>query len=247
MNVLAVIPARAGSRGVPHKNIRLCAGRPLLEWSIEAARAAAHVSRVVVSTDSEAYANIARLAGADVVIRPAALATDTASTDGALSHAMRAVGAPLPDLVVTLQPTVPVRAPGLVDACIRRLLETGADSLLTAYPLHFVWWPAGDSEWAENLTWRTNCQPTRGRPMRQDMKRLETYWHEDGSVYVTRAHLLAGESEPPRRLGGAIQVYATERTVDIDTEADFRVAEAMLWRPPMLTTGRAVEELEARR
>ena len=228
MNVLAVIPARAGSRGVPGKNVRPCVDRPLLAWSIQAAKEANLVTQTVVSSDSEEILAVARRYGAETLLRPAELATDTAATDPVLAHAVRAV-TERPDLVVLLQPTVPLRRPGLVDECIQRLLDTDADSLFTARAMPYCWWREDEGGWAENAVWRTN-NPRRFR--RQDLPPVELFWDEDGSVYVSRTFLLVSEhpgiQTPPHRIGGRVQVYPNERTVDVDTEADFAMAEALL-------------------
>lgn len=226
MRVMAAIPARGGSKGLPGKNLLPCAGKPLLAWSVEAGLAARLVDRVVVSSDSAEILATAATFGAKTLMRPAFLATDTAATDAVLAHALRAESE-RPDLVVLLQPTVPVRAPGLVDACIRRLLEAGADSLLTAYPLHFVWWRENtDASRAADgdPRWRSQCPR---RPRRQDMEARELMFHEDGSVYVTRADLL---ERTGRRLGGRIELFETERTVDVDAGEDLALADAMLKR-----------------
>lgn len=238
MNVLVVIPARGGSKGVPRKNMRFAAGRTLLDWSIRAANESRWVfqtcgeSRPVVSTDDHEIAWRAQEEGEAVALmRPAELATDEALTDPVLVHALKAVQAeraPI-DVVVLLQPTVPVRRHGLVDECIEVMRNTGADSVLTAYPLHFAWWRETPAYPYNTRTghpapeaWRSQCQR---RPRRQDMEARELMYHEDGSVYVTRADYLL---EHGARIGGRIEVVETERTVDIDTERDLLVADAML-------------------
>lgn len=225
--MLAVIPARGGSRGLPRKNLRLCAGRPLIQWSIIAARDSRLITDIVLSSDDPAILAAAAETGVATVIRPAELATDTATTDAVLMHTLTKVERP--DLVVLLQPTVPVRAPGLIDGCIRRLVQTGADSLLTASPLHFVWWAENpDPERAADgkPAWRSQCPR---RPRRQDMTARELMYHEDGSVYVTRTELL---ERTGARLGGHVEVYETARTVDVDDAADLATAEAMLEATP---------------
>jgi CMP-N,N'-diacetyllegionaminic acid synthase len=218
VKVLALIPARGGSRGVPGKNLRPLGGRPLLGWSILAAKAARQVDRVVVSSEAPGILDTAAEYGVEAIARPAELATDTALTDPVIVHAVEAlfVGGYLPDLVVLLQPTVPFRAPGLVDACIDRLIASGADSLLTGYPLHFVWRQSLQGEW-RTLT------PNRCR--RQDQHAAERLFHEDGSVYVTRTAALMAHRA---RVCGRVELFETARSIDIDTEADFRAAEAQL-------------------
>jgi CMP-N,N'-diacetyllegionaminic acid synthase len=221
VRVLALIPARGGSRGVPGKNLRPLGGRPLLAWSIEAAQPpTCQVDRVVVSSDSQEILDVAARYGAEPLERPAELATDEALTDPVIVHAVEAlfVEGYLPDLVVLLQPTVPFRAPGLVDACIDRLLASGADSLLTGYPLHFVW-RRNDQVW---LPWQT-LTPNRCR--RQDQDAAERFFHEDGAVYVTRTAALMAHRA---RVCGRVELFETARSIDIDTEEDFRAAEARL-------------------
>lgn len=229
MNVLAIVPARAGSRGLPGKNVRSCGGQPLLVWSIAAARAACGVDRVVVSTDSHEYARIAEKAGAEIVMRPPELATDEATTDAVLVHVVDAYASNgyAPHLVVTLQPTVPVRPLGLIDEAITRLIDTEADSLLTVRRLHFVWWREETREYTDKTSrdtpyWRSQCPR---RPRRQDMHGRELMFEEDGSVYVTRAEVLLGTGA---RLAGRVEVLETPRTVDIDTEDDLLLADALL-------------------
>lgn len=230
MKVLAVIPARGGSKGVPRKNLRMVGGRPLIAWSIEAALEARLVDAVVVSSDDPEILEVARYCGAKTLERPAELATDEAATDPVLVHVVRDFRTwwwwyQRPELAVLLQPTVPVRRAGLVDDCIRHLVETHADSLLTGYPLHFCWWREDEYSTGagpDPVRWRSQCPR---RPRRQDMTSRELMWHEDGSVYVTRTELLMGTGA---RLGGRMEVFETEKTVDIDDDRDLAVAEALL-------------------
>jgi len=113
MTIVAIIPARGGSKGVPRKNSRNMNGKPLVAWSIEQALAVPEVSRVIVSTDSENIAEIARQAGAEVPgLRPAHLAQDDTPTEPVLIHAIKTwCGDDIPGLVMLLQPTSPLRLP----------------------------------------------------------------------------------------------------------------------------------------
>jgi CMP-N,N'-diacetyllegionaminic acid synthase len=232
VNVCAIIPARGGSKGVPRKNIRHCAGKPLFAWSVEAARASRFVREsglIVVSSEDPEILTATRMLGPDIIAqpRPAELATDEAPTDPVLAYVLKNIQF-RPDLVVLLQPTVPVRRPGLVDDCIQRLFDTDADCCFTGRALSYVWWREDRGSWAEEAEWHTN-NPQRQR--RQDLDPRSLEWEEDGSVYVCRRELLvewAGSSKPPRRIAGRVQVLPNERTVDVDTEADFAQAEALL-------------------
>lgn len=117
--VLAVIPARGGSKRVPRKNIRLFRGEPLIAWTIYAAMDSKYVDKVVVSTEDAEIAHVARLLGAEVIDRPAELATDTATSEDVLRHALTVKEGFA--WVVLLQPTSPLRTSKDIDACIDQL------------------------------------------------------------------------------------------------------------------------------
>lgn len=125
-DVVALIPARSGSKGVPDKNIRDLGNRPLLAWSIAAAVRSLKIDRVIVSTDSTEYARIADLFGAEVpFLRPSNLATDEAHDIGFITHALDwfAGRGEEPKLIVHLRPTTPYRSPEVIDASVVRFIE----------------------------------------------------------------------------------------------------------------------------
>lgn len=200
--VLAVIPARGGSKGIPGKNIKRIAGKPLLAWTIEHALAAKSVDRVVVSTEDPRIAAVARKWGAEVLDRPKALASDKADTLPVLQHALRACPA---DVLVVLQCTSPIRSKGLIDRCIAKFLKTKADSLGTV------------------LSDR-NYEYGAVMPRRQEIKpRLL----DNGNVYVNRADLILKKGD---RHGKRFTTLTTSReeSVEIDDEYDFWLAERIL-------------------
>ena len=125
MDILGLIPARGGSKGVPRKNLAPVGGKPLLAWTVEAARSASELTRVVVSTDDD---EIAAAAGIGVLRRPAELAADDTPMLDVVRHAVAELS---PDVVVLLQPTSPLRRPEHVDAAVRLLLESGADAVVS--------------------------------------------------------------------------------------------------------------------
>ncbi|MDQ8704191.1 N-acylneuraminate cytidylyltransferase [Streptomyces sp. LHD-70] len=146
--VLAVIPARGGSKGVPAKNLAPVAGVPLVARAVRECRAARHVTDVVVSTDDKAIAAVAREAGAEVVLRPAAIAGDTATSEAAVLHAMDAHealhGSPV-DVVLLVQCTSPFLTREDVDGVAAAVAEQGAETALTVAPFHgFVWRDSAD-------------------------------------------------------------------------------------------------------
>jgi N-acylneuraminate cytidylyltransferase len=197
--IVAVIPARGGSKGIPRKNLVLVGGVPLLVHSVRHARASRHVDVVVVSTDDDEIAAVAHAHGADVVRRPAELASDEATSEVALSHALAGVraraGADI-ELVVFLQATSPVRQPDDLDGAIELLREQGADSLFSACPQRGFVWGASDG------AMRSLTYDFRERRRRQDLG--HEHWEENGSFYVFRPWVL---DELGNRLGGTVTMW----------------------------------------
>ena len=139
--VLGLVPARGGSKGVPGKNIRLLAGRPLLEYTAQAARGAGVVDRLVLSTDAPEIASIGERVGLDVpFMRPAALAQDDTPMLPVVEHALAYLGGHgwRPDIVVLLQPTSPLRRSEHIRSAVELLRSSGADSVVSvvALPRH---------------------------------------------------------------------------------------------------------------
>ena len=199
--ILGIIPARGGSKGIPRKNIRLLAGKPLLAWSIEAAQASKRLDRTVVSTEDPEIAAAAKRYGAEVIDRPAALASDETLTLPVLQHALEKIQA---DTVVLLQPTSPVREAGLVDLCIERFLQSGADSLATGY-------------------W---CKAQEYGTVEARRQEIPGFFVDDGNLYVMKAELLRRGD----RYGKKIErvVLSREQNLDLDDEFDFKMAEQIL-------------------
>jgi CMP-N,N'-diacetyllegionaminic acid synthase len=223
--IVAIIPARGGSKGVPRKNVRDVAGRPLLSWSVADALESALVGAVYVSTDDEEIKAVARAAGALVIDRPTSLATDTASSEDALLHALNVVAEDRggdPRLIVFLQATCPVRSGADIDSAIALLEKHGADSLLSVSPSHdFLWREQDGLAKSVNYDWRR-------RPRRQEM--MPSY-KENGSLYVFKPWVLR---QGHNRLGGLIVLFKmTEATaIDIDSEVDLAMADAWLRKHP---------------
>jgi len=219
--VVAVIPARGGSKGVPRKNIRVLAGRPLIAHSIQAARQSKHVSRVIVSTEDAEISRIAREWGAEVVPRPLELASDTASSESALLHVLDYLSREehyTPDVVVFLQATSPLRQPGDIDRAVEVLYRKEADSVFSVRRSHdFYWRKDGETLTPVNYDYRR-------RPRRQE---LGEEYMENGSIFVVRTELLR---ETGNRLGGRIAVYEMGEweSFQIDTERDVVLLEQLM-------------------
>ena len=228
MRVLGLVPARGGSKGVPRKNIRELCGKPLLQYTAEAALAARRLSEVVLSTDDAEIAEVGRRCGLRVpFMRPPELAADEAPTLPVIQHALRWMeaeeGARF-DAVCLLQPTNPLRQAAEIDACIELLEQRDADSVVTVLPVpaefnpHWVYF--GDAEGRLRLSTGEESPI----PRRQA---LPAAFHRDGSIYVTRRDvLLEGNSLYGRRVVG--HLADPRRSVNIDTPADWLRAEELL-------------------
>ncbi|MGA4840003.1 cytidylyltransferase domain-containing protein [Streptomyces sp. G45] len=256
--VLAVIPARGGSKGVPAKNLAPVGGVPLVARAVRACTAAALVTDVVVSTDDTVIAETARAAGAEVVLRPAAIAGDTATSEAAVLHAMDAHealhGAPV-DVVLLVQCTSPFITREDVDGIVEAIVTGGADTAHTVAPFHgFVWRDAGDEPpaidaeraavegGATAVVTETTTSGGYGvnhdksfRPRRQDRPQdlLET-----GAVYGMDA---AGFRAHKHRFFGHTELVRTDpaRVLEIDDPHDLARARALA---PLFDADRAVAE-----
>lgn len=222
-SIMALIPARGGSKGIPGKNIKEFNGRPLISYTIAAARASKYVDAVIVTTDSKQIAEIAERYGAEVpFLRPPELAQDTSKTIDAVVHArdaMAALGRPHA-IVVLLQPTSPLRRAEEIDAAIETFFSHGELGL------------ASVSEVSENpvLTRRIDQSgvmhpilPILSTVRRQDMPR---FWHVDGAVYINRASDLTPETS--LNDNPIAFVMPKLRASDIDNIEDFLRAEEIL-------------------
>ena len=218
MNV-AFIPARGGSRGIPGKNLALLGGVPLLAHTVRQARAAAGIDRIVCSTDDEQIKEAAKRLGCEIVSRPAALATDMASTEDAMRHFLQEDGGLQDsDVIVLLQVTSPFRGQGAIDAALRRFDEARADSLVSVVATHRFRWHVSEG-WAV----AEDYAPAQ-RPRRQD---LANRYVENGSIYVTRVGALLAEGH---RLAGSTVAFVMpeDAALEIDSPWDLDNARA-LW------------------
>ncbi|MET9415970.1 acylneuraminate cytidylyltransferase [Streptomyces klenkii] len=221
--VLAVIPARGGSKGVPAKNLAPIGGVPLVARAVRECRAARLVTDVVVSTDDPGIAATARGAGAVVVQRPAALSGDTATSEAAVLHAMDAYEATHGTEVGTVllvQCTSPFLTSGDVDGVAEAVVEGGADSALTVAPFHgFVWRAEGEEDRGAH---GVNHEKSH-RPRRQDRPQdlLET-----GAAYAMRAD---GFRAARHRFFGRTELVRTEaaRVLEVDDPHDLARARAL--------------------
>jgi CMP-N,N'-diacetyllegionaminic acid synthase len=219
--VLALIPARGGSKGLPGKNIAPVAGRPLLAWTVDAARASSYVDRVVLSSDDDAIIAAALGCGCEAPFRrPAELATDTASSMDVVLHALDQL--PRHDLVVLLQPTSPLRTAADIDAALERCVAQSAPacvSVVEADQSPYWMYLLGNEGYLRPLI-ETKSSFTR----RQDLSPVYTL---NGAVYVAECAWLR-RTRTFLHEATVAHVMPRDRSLDIDTPQDLLAFKAAI-------------------
>jgi CMP-N-acetylneuraminic acid synthetase len=228
-SVLALIPARAGSKGVPGKNTRALAGKPLLHYSCRCALESDQVTRTIVSTDCEQIAATARSGGAETpFLRPPELARDDSPTHDVIVHTLQWLecheGA-IPDVVVLLQPTAPLRHSSDVDAALERLLASDADSVVSVCPVEAHFHP----EWQFTVQGDTlqtySGIPVGNIPPRRQL--LEPTYVRNGAIYAFRTDSFFAKKSIYGDRCLAFEM-PRDRSVNIDTLSDWKSAEIYL-------------------
>lgn len=225
--VLAVIPARSGSKSVPHKNIRMTAGRPMLAWSVAHAQASELVDRIVLSTDSEEYAQIGREYGAETpFLRPACYATDTATDLEVFTHCLEWLKEQEgyeTDIVVQLRPTYPIRDPRDIDRMVELLLEhPEVDSVRSIAPAKEIAYKMWRREADGSLSPLLTDIPEAYNMPRQELPQI---FYQNACIDVTRGSVIM---EKHSMTGKRILGYEMGHNYDIDTEAEWMAACACL-------------------
>jgi CMP-N,N'-diacetyllegionaminic acid synthase len=218
--VLAVIPGRGGSKGVPRKNLREVGGRPLIGWAWDAARGAPSLDRVILSSEDPAIIEVGHRLGMEApYVRDVALAGDTTPTIDVLLDALDRL--PGYEWVVLLQPTSPLRTAADIEGCIARCLETGAPACVS------VTRARENPYWMCTLTADGRLQPLLAHALITRRQDLPAAYRLNGAVYVARAGFLRERRNflQPETVAYEMPV---ERSLDIDTEADFLQLQTIL-------------------
>tara|TARA_B110000438_G_scaffold299009_1_gene348332 strand:- start:410 stop:1087 length:678 start_codon:yes stop_codon:yes gene_type:complete len=219
MNIIAIIPARGGSKGLPRKNMLPFNGKPLVVHSINYANACSLVNTVYVSTDDDEIASISLHSGASIIQRPLELSGDTATTESAIEHVLSILKVK-PDIIILLQATSPFRPKNSLKEALGKFINNDFDSLLSISPTHRFFWSVDGND---------NIYPKYdylNRPRRQDFKKRDIQFVENGSLYIfTYAHFTSVKN----RLGGKIGYieFDEQYSHEIDTELDFKFLEAL--------------------
>lgn len=232
-DIIAIIPARGGSKGVLRKNLRHICGRPMIEYTMAAAAQSRWLSRTVVSTEDEEVASLCREAGFDVLLRPDELAQDDTPMIAVIRNVLAQVSKQqdsLPEAAVLLQPTSPLRQSSHIDAAIALFLAEKPDSVVSVTEVPHQYHPHFQFCIEEDLELRLH----RGRPLsdlptrRQD---LSTTFRPNGAVYVFRSDLVFDRNTI---YGERCLAYlmSPELSLDIDSEEDLFLAERFLSSAP---------------
>ena len=221
----AFLFCRGGSKGIPDKNIKMVAGKPLLAWSVECALKSKYVSRVVVSTDSKRIADVAQSVGAQTIMRPDALATDTASELLAWRHAISVEQKALQGTFISLPATSPLRLPQDVDAGIERFYTGDCDIVFGISPAHRS--PYLNMVTRDNEGFISLVNPGLKATRRQDVPDV---FDITTCVYVgSVSYINSCEGLMDGRVAGVH--IPVERALDLDTPFDLHLAELLLQKP----------------
>ncbi|GGD84777.1 acylneuraminate cytidylyltransferase family protein [Planktosalinus lacus] len=226
-NILAVIPARGGSKGIPGKNIKLLGGKPLLQYTVEAVRESSLLSRVILSSEDTAIIEVAKSLGVEVpFVRPAQLAIDNSGSLEVVQHALAFFKekGEFFDAVCLLQPTTPFREKGSIDEALQQFINRGVDSLVSVrevpaeYNPHWVF--EADEEGCLHSA-------TGDRDIIKRRQELPKAYFRDGSIYLTKTDVILQQNSLYGNSIGYV-VSKGKRYVNLDTLADWERAEDLI-------------------
>jgi N-acylneuraminate cytidylyltransferase len=236
LSIFAFIPARSGSKGVPDKNVKLLGDHPLIEWSIAACKKAASINRIIVSTDSEEYAQISREAGAEVpFLRPVEIAGDRSTDYDFIEHALDwfSKNGGAPDYIVHIRPTTPFRDPLLIDKAVAAFIShPQATALRSVHPMSesayktFEIAPGGQLK-------RVASESTELDAANNARQQFPTTYNANGYVdvlstaFIRKMHLIHGDH---------VLSFTTPMVNEVDTEEDFSILEMELQNHPEFAT-----------
>ncbi len=235
LKILAIIPARGGSKGVPRKNIRLLGEHPLIAYTIRAAQASQFIDRIVVSTEDAEISQVSRSYGAEVIPRPVALADDRAATEPALIHTIQALEATgyRPDFIMLLQCTAPFRLAQDIEQAVRLLRDERFDAVISLTEINSHDHPQWIKEVRDGQVFSYYQDPDVKHPIVETQKYWQrqllegTYYYKNGSIYIFSYTSLMIHGH---RFGTccAPLLIPRSRSVNVDTLEDWEYAEYLL-------------------
>ena len=217
--ILAFIPARSGSKGIPNKNIKLFNGKPLVEWTINSALKSKQVDKVVVSSDSKKILSISKKLGAEIVLRPKDISGDYATTESAIKHYIKNSKNSF-ETVVLLSPTSPLREKRDIDNAIKEFKSKKLDSCFSAAKL------------SDFLIWKLNKKTKKYESINYDFRNRvrrqnrELNYVENGSIYVFKTNLIKNKNN---RIAGKIGMYLMNfwQSFELDEKDDWKLLETI--------------------
>lgn len=221
MKILSIIPARGGSKGIPLKNIKLIMGKPLLYYTVKSAQQSKFINRIIVSTDHQRIAEIAVKLGAEVIKRPKKLSGDKIKLEPVIDHVLKNLQekeAYIPNIIILLQNTSPLRTGNDIDNAIRILENNKFDSVLSVMPSkYFLWGKKGKNAIP------INYNPL-NRPNRQEIK---SQFIENGAIYISK---YLNYIQSKCRISGKIGLYIMkpEFSIDIDEKFDLELVKKIM-------------------
>jgi len=223
VEILSIIPARGGSKGISGKNIKELAGKPLIAHTIEASLKSKYITRTILSTEDAKIKQIALKYGAEVIDRPMELAQDETKTAPVMVHVIKELerNGYNPDIIILLQATCPMRTEKEIDEALELYFNSDCDSIFAAKPAgttHALWKRHHDGTFEGLYDYRT-------RPRRQDIDRHYRLYVETGSIYIIRADIFHKVED---FIGENPKIYLQPKCVDIDTIEDFAIAETQM-------------------
>lgn len=221
MEIMAIIPARGGSKGIPLKNLKLLAGKPLLQYSINVSLKSKIITRTIVSSDHLKILKTAKKLGAEIVKRPKNLSNDSSQLEPVIEHCLNYLKQKenyVPDIIILLQNTSPLRTKKHIDDALRDFLDSKFDSMMSCYNSHSFLWTLKN-----NTLVPVNYNP-KNRPNRQQMK---DQYIENGAIYITKYNAF---KKSHCRISGKIGLFEmTQKTsIDIDTKFDLFEANKLI-------------------
>lgn len=217
--ILALIPARGGSKGIPNKNIKLFNGRPLIEWSIKLALQSKLISKIVVSSDSLKILNISKKLGADIILRPKNISGDNATTESAILHCIKYFNNEF-ETIVLLSPTSPLRKKKDIDNAIKFFNRNKLDSCFSGAELtDFLVWNYDKIK----KKYKSINYDFKNRGVRQNRK---PGYVENGSIYVFKSSLI---EKKKNRIGGKFGIFNMDfwQSFELDSKNDWKLLETV--------------------
>jgi len=221
MNILAIIPARGGSKGIPLKNIKKLNGKPLIYYAIHSCKVSKNINKIIVSTDNVKISKYAVSLGAEIIHRPKIFSGDSSEVESAMMHILEKLEKQkyFPDIVTLIQPTSPLRTSFDIDKAFEKFYNGNYDSVLSGYISKYFLWKENNSKIIP-----LNYSPNK-RPIRQKMK--SDLIIENGAIYITKYSKI---KKSKCRISGKIGVYLMpeELSIDINNFVDFTISEQIM-------------------